>query len=77
MPALAKFAARLPSLRASIRVLLKRSLLDDDDEVTNERGTGTDTSRLWLDIGAACTLLLNTNGSRTNFFELMGMGKIC
>lgn len=35
VPALAKFAARLPSLRASIRVLLKRSLLDDDDEVTN------------------------------------------
>eukprot|EP00904_Undaria_pinnatifida_P003330 jgi/Undpi1/12999/HiC_scaffold_7.g02663.m1 len=33
VPALAKFAARLPSLRASIRVLLKRSLLDDDDEV--------------------------------------------
>lgn len=34
VPALAKFAARLPSLRASIRVLLKRSLLDDDDEVS-------------------------------------------
>lgn len=33
VPALAKFAARLPSLRASIRVLLKRSLLDEDDEV--------------------------------------------
>lgn len=33
VPALAKFAARLPSLRPSIRVLLKRSLLDEDDEV--------------------------------------------
>ncbi|CAM9969325.1 unnamed protein product, partial [Ectocarpus fasciculatus] len=36
VPALAKFAARLPSLRPSIRVLIKRSLLDEDDEV-NER----------------------------------------
>lgn len=34
VPALAKFAARLPSLRPSIRVLIKRSLLDEDDEVT-------------------------------------------
>ncbi|CAM9907161.1 unnamed protein product [Ectocarpus sp. 12 AP-2014] len=33
VPALAKFAARLPSLRPSIRVLIKRSLLDEDDEV--------------------------------------------
>lgn len=34
VPALAKFAARLPSLRPSIRVLIKRSLLDEDDEVS-------------------------------------------
>lgn len=33
VPALAKFAARLPSLAPSVRVLLKRSLLDEDDEV--------------------------------------------
>ena len=33
VPALAKFAARLPSLRPSIRILIKRSLLDEDDEV--------------------------------------------
>lgn len=33
IPALAKFAARLPSLAPSIRVLLKRSLIDEDDEV--------------------------------------------
>lgn len=38
VPALAKFAARLPSLRPSIRVLIKRSLLDEDDEV-NERNS--------------------------------------
>ncbi|CAN0500120.1 unnamed protein product, partial [Scytosiphon promiscuus] len=38
VPALAKFAARLPSLSASIRVLLKRSLLDDDDEVSKGYG---------------------------------------
>ncbi|CAM9356473.1 unnamed protein product [Phaeothamnion confervicola] len=31
--ALAKFAARVPSLRPSIRVLLRRSLVDEDDEV--------------------------------------------
>ncbi|CAM9226039.1 unnamed protein product, partial [Choristocarpus tenellus] len=31
--ALAKFGARLPYLRPSIRVLLKRSLVDEDDEV--------------------------------------------
>ncbi|CAM9136613.1 unnamed protein product [Discosporangium mesarthrocarpum] len=33
VPALAKFAARLPYLRNSIKVLLKRSLVDEDDEV--------------------------------------------
>eukprot|EP00499_Haloplacidia_sp_CaronLabIsolate_P010357 CAMPEP_0196771302 /NCGR_PEP_ID=MMETSP1104-20130614/1604_1 /TAXON_ID=33652 /ORGANISM="Cafeteria sp., Strain Caron Lab Isolate" /LENGTH=729 /DNA_ID=CAMNT_0042141421 /DNA_START=336 /DNA_END=2522 /DNA_ORIENTATION=+ len=31
--ALAKFAARLPALRSSVLVLLRRSLLDEDDEV--------------------------------------------
>lgn len=35
VPALAKFAARLPSLAPSVRVLLKRSLLDEDDEVSH------------------------------------------
>eukprot|EP00752_Nemacystus_decipiens_P002202 g2095.t1 len=49
VPALAKFAARLPSLRPSIRVLIKRSLLDEDDEV-RDRAT------------VALTLLGETDG---------------